>query len=285
MAVNRQWLVRRLSCSFASTTWHSLRWLDQAGGVVTRAVWLLVLVGSLFAACGAGDAADSAVTVASGAAPSVTTPAPAATIPSTTTAESSTTTSAPQESAGTVPSTTSSPVDATTGTTPVDCQRLEEFDGPGGWFIVNDGVMGGRSNGRAVIEDSTLRFSGTVVTAGGGFTSIRLGLDSADLAGTDSIRVRLRPDARTYGVTLEDDQTINGRRISHGADLPGPVEVGNDGFAIVEVPHSVLEPTVFGQLVLAEPFRPDAASEIGIIIADGVDGEFALEVDWIAVCG
>ena len=167
----------------------------------------------------------------------------------------------------------------------VDCRRLEDFDQPGGWFVVNDGVMGGRSAGQAVIEGSTLRFTGTVVTAGGGFTSIRLGLDEGALAGTRSLRVRLRPDARTYGLTLEDDQTINGRRISHGADLPVPAEVDDDGFVVVEVTHGALEPTVFGQLVVAEPFRPDAASEIGIIIADGVDGPFALDVDWIEACG
>ena len=34
-----------------------------------------------------------------------------------------------------------------------------------------------------------------------------------------------------------------------------------------------------------DPFDPDLAREIGIIIADGRDGEFALTVDWIDACG
>ncbi len=165
------------------------------------------------------------------------------------------------------------------------CRRLEEF-GPdvGAWLIVNDGVMGGRSDGRGAIDDSTLSFFGTVVTAGGGFTSVRLRLDGSELDGTERIRVRLRPDDRTYGFTFEDDQTVQGRPISHGSDLPGPTEVDADGFAEIELPYSELRPSIFGQAVDADPFDPDEASEIGIIIADGIDGDFEIDVDWIDVC-
>ncbi|MEM9513271.1 MAG: CIA30 family protein [Actinomycetota bacterium] len=261
--------------------------------MLTRFAGLLVPLGLLLVACGTDEAGDPVVAV-------VDAPVASTVLPSTTESavigESSTTTSvapttaAPTPTASTVVASTisisaGSTTTSTISTVPADCRRLEEFDEPGGWFIVNDGVMGGRSDGQAVIGESTLRFTGTVVTAGGGFTSIRLGLDDGALAGTETIRVRLRPDTRTYGLTLEDDQTINGRRISHGADLPAPVDVDDDGYVVVEVPHAVLEPTVFGQLVLAEPFRPDAASEIGIIISDGVDGPFSLDVDWIEACG
>ena len=34
----------------------------------------------------------------------------------------------------------------------------------------------------------------------------------------------------------------------------------------------------------APPFNPDTAREFGISIADAIDGEFALEIDWIDVC-
>jgi len=36
--------------------------------------------------------------------------------------------------------------------------------------------------------------------------------------------------------------------------------------------------------VTAEPFAPDAATQIGIILADGLDGPFAFEIDWIDAC-
>ena len=87
-------------------------------------------------------------------------------------------------------------VDAVATEAPV-CQRLTDFneDDSAGWFIVNDGVMGGRSQGGGFIEESVLRFEGTVVTAGGGFTSARRQLDGGELAGSTRIDMRVRPDA------------------------------------------------------------------------------------------
>ena len=237
----------------------------QTVNVPTHLVRSLVLLAVVLAACGTNDAAESDVAATD------------AGVGSAASTESVvTTTSLPAATATSVPTTTTSVL--------IECERLEDFDNPRNWFIVNDGVMGGLSAGQVAIEDSILRFTGTVTTVGGGFTSVRLALDDAELAGTDRIRVRLRSDARTYGLTLEDDLAINGRRISHGADLPAAGELDGEGFAVVELTHSVLEPTIFGQDVAAEPFRPDTAAEIGIIIADGVDGDFAVEIDWIDGC-
>ena len=37
------------------------------------------------------------------------------------------------------------------------------------WDVVNDGVMGGRSAGFVAVDQGALRFTGTLVTQGGGF--------------------------------------------------------------------------------------------------------------------
>ena len=52
-------------------------------------------------------------------------------------------------------------------TEPRECRRLTDFtaDDTGAWFVVNDGVMGGRSDGGGFIDESVLRFEGSVVTA------------------------------------------------------------------------------------------------------------------------
>ena len=65
----------------------------------------------------------------------------------------------------------------------------------------------------------------------------------------------------------------------------GVVTVGG-GFTSMRilVGHDELHTTVFEQAVGAPPFEPDAASELGIVIADGRDGSFRLEVDSIDVC-
>ncbi len=168
---------------------------------------------------------------------------------------------------------------------PRDCRRLTDFtaEDTGQWFVVNDGVMGGRSDGGGFIDESVLRFEGSVVTAGGGFTSARLRLEGDELVDSSRIEMRVRPDGRTYGVTLEDTAEYRGRLVSHRADFDiGPVD--SDGWAIAAVDYDQLVPSVFGILVDAPPFDPATAREFGIIIADGIDGDFVLDIDWIDAC-
>ena len=168
---------------------------------------------------------------------------------------------------------------------PRACRRLTDFvaDDSGGWFVVNDGVMGGRSEGGGFIDESVLRFEGSVVTAGGGFTSARLRLAGDELVDSSRIEMRVRPDGRTYGVTLEDAAEFRGRLVSHRADFDiGPVD--EEGWAMATVDFDQLVPSVFGVLVDAPPFDPATAREFGIIIADGIDGDFVLDIDWIDAC-
>lgn len=170
-------------------------------------------------------------------------------------------------------------------TEPRGCRRLTDFttDDAGQWFVVNDGVMGGRSDGGGFIAESVLRFEGDIVTAGGGFTSARLRLEGDELVGTTRIEMRVRPDGRTYGLTLEDDSQFRGRFVSHRADLDiGPVDA--EGWATATVAYDQLVPSVFGVLVDAPAFDPATAREFGIILADGIDGDFVLDIDWIDAC-
>ena len=119
-----------------------------------------------------------------------------------------------------VPTTDSVPATDVPAAERSTCRRMSDFAGEDGdWVIVNDGVMGGRSNGVVEFANSTMRFTGTVVTQGGGFTSVRYQLDVTELAGTRRIEMRVRSDRRTYGLTFEDASQIGGRSVSHRADL------------------------------------------------------------------
>ena len=142
--------------------------------------------------------------------------------------------------------------------------------------------MGGRSFGSIEFDESRLRFTGTVITDGGGFTSIRLPLEG-DLVASTRIELRIQSDNRGYGVTFEDNTRVGRRSVTHEASL-GPGDVDPDGWAVVSVSYEDLRPTIFGQAIEAAAFDPDQAREIGIIIADGRDGDFALDLDWIDVC-
>lgn len=143
------------------------------------------------------------------------------------------------------------------------------------WQVVNDGVMGGRSQGYVEIVDGALRFTGTLVTQGGGFTSVRA--DRAiDLTGYDGLELRVRGGGRTFEVEVDDDTRSRGRTVSRRA----PFETRGE-WTVVRIPFSALRTSVFGQPVSAPPVDLSNVKRIGLYILDGKDGPFRLEVDAI----
>lgn len=237
------------------------------------------IVALAIASCGSDSTSDSAQSSTANPivsiAPSTVVDTPPPTVALTTTAAPETTDAMPGSTIADPPATAAA-----------GCRRLTDFDdGDGdGWAVVNDGVMGGRSNGAIEFADSAMRFTGDVVTAGGGFTSVRLQVTGDELTGTDYLTLRVRSDDRTYGLALQDTAQTGRRSISHRANLSieGPADAA--GWQTAALSFDELRPSVFGQLLDAAPFDPDQAVEFGIIIADGIDGPFELKVDWIDAC-
>ena len=131
--------------------------------------------------CGSDDPPDSAIT-----SPEASTSAPANELDEESEPVNDPTTSSEPT---TEPAQAKAPPTAAAEATPdsidTDCRRLTDFDGneAAQWFVVNDGVMGGRSNGAIEVTDSVMRFTGTSSPPGGGFTSVRFRLDGTELAG------------------------------------------------------------------------------------------------------
>ena len=144
------------------------------------------------------------------------------------------------------------------------------------WQVVNDGVMGGRSQGFIEITDEGhLRFTGKLVTQGGGFTSVR-GQRKADLAGYTGIELRVRGGGRTFELDVSDGSTYYGRNISRRAAFPTEQK-----WQTVRLPFAALRTSVRGRPVEVDPLAADQVKSIGFFIVDGIDGPFELEVDWI----
>ena len=159
---------------------------------------------------------------------------------------------------------------------PADALTLFDFaaDGPA-WSIENDGVMGGDSQGFHTIADGTLRFTGEVVTEGGGFTSVRAER-AVDLRAYDAVELRVRGGGRTFEIDLYDGVTDRGREVSRRGAFPTA-----EAWQTVRVPFGAIETTVHGEPSDAPPFDPAAVQSVGLYIIDGQDGPFRLEVDWI----
>ncbi len=158
---------------------------------------------------------------------------------------------------------------------------LFTFDQPdqANWTVVNDGVMGGRSAGFVEVKDGALRFTGTLVTQGGGFTLVRA-QRQANLTGTHALELRVRGSGRRFQVELGDGAREFGRNLSRRANF----ETSAD-WTVVRVPYSSLRNTIFGREVNAPPIDLTRIQSVGIYMADKQDGAFWLEVDYIRAVG
>lgn len=168
---------------------------------------------------------------------------------------------------------------------PEGCQELTDFRTAVGrqqWQTVNDDVMGGLSEGGLRFVDDRLVFEGTINTDGGGFASLRLPLDVGSLADSTSILIQAAPDERTYMLTLDDQAIGRNRRVSHRATIVFSNTAEDTRQASLQL--SGFSPAIFGQPVQDSPIEAATIDELGLMISDGVDGPFRLEVLWIASC-
>lgn len=154
---------------------------------------------------------------------------------------------------------------------------------PARWTIVNDGVMGGRSEGHLAEtrteRGTALRFHGMLRTRGGGFTSIRsLELDER-ISECTELLLRVRGDGRAYHCDLRESARLRGREVTWRSSFT----TAAGEWQVVPLPLEKFEPTWRGRtldrrrLEGARPFW-HAAGSIGFTIADGRDGAFEIEI-------
>jgi hypothetical protein len=149
---------------------------------------------------------------------------------------------------------------------------------PTRWAIVNDGVMGGLSDSRLQLTgDGTALFSGVLsLENNGGFASTRALLDPMDLTGMAGLRVRVRGDGRSYEVRLRTDGGFDG--VAYRAEFPTTPGEWTEAF----LPFSAFQPSFRGRVPRgAPPLDLASIRQIGILLGDGKEGFFQLEVAWI----
>jgi monofunctional biosynthetic peptidoglycan transglycosylase len=147
------------------------------------------------------------------------------------------------------------------------------------WYAVNDGVMGGLSQGAPMREDGQLRFSGVLSLANnGGFSSVRTTDQVFDLSGIDALQLRVKGDGRNYQLRLATDARFRGSPVSYGATFSTEV----DRWINVRIPLEDLKPSYRGYQLEGPPLNPARVQEIGLLIGDKREGPFTLMIDWIA---
>lgn len=148
------------------------------------------------------------------------------------------------------------------------------------WQAVNDGVMGGVSDGRfRITADQTMEFFGTLsLENNGGFASVRTRPADLGLEAAVTVVVRVRGDGREYVMNL---YTKNRRTaFSYRAPLP----TTKDEWIEVRVPLVDFVPTSFGRQVQGMgPVEPSQINGLGFMLSDKKPGPFWLEIESIRV--
>lgn len=143
-----------------------------------------------------------------------------------------------------------------------------------GWYVQNDNVMGGRSQGGFVTTAGELVFSGNTNTNGGGFSSIRTQALELDLSNYSGIRVKVRADGRRYTLQLQSNALLRGRRINYWADF----ETVSGATHVVDIPFSSFLPRFRGFRLDGPELDTSQITEIGLYIYDKKDGPFELRL-------
>ena len=150
-------------------------------------------------------------------------------------------------------------------------------DGPRGlnWGVVNDDVMGGRSRGDFEIGAESLIFFGATNTDGGGFASIRSLLINPIPSESKRIKLLVKGDGRIYTVVLRERRS----KVSFWATFDSK----NSSWQEVSLPLVLFRPNWRGRRLDHRPVDPSAITEIGVMIYDGQDGRFTLELKKIEI--
>lgn len=154
---------------------------------------------------------------------------------------------------------------------------FEKADAAEQWQCVNDGVMGGRSEGRVKFVDSKqMEFYGNLSLANnGGFASVRSSRIDLGLADGDSLVARVSGDGRKYSFNL---YTPNRRTaFSYRADF----QTKNNEWIEVRIPLDKFVATSFGRVLPDLKLEPATVNGLGILLGDQKEGPFKLEVAWI----
>ncbi len=148
------------------------------------------------------------------------------------------------------------------------------------WENINDGVMGGVSEGKFKITDKrTLEFYGTLsLENNGGFASVRTKPKKLGLEKGDVLVAKVRGDGREYSMNLHVPKPLV------AFSYRSMIQTKKDEWIEVKLPLDKFQATSFGRPVKdAGPVDPHEVNGLGFLLGDKKTGPFKMEVEWIKV--
>ena len=144
-----------------------------------------------------------------------------------------------------------------------------------GWRIVDDGVMGGLSQGRfGIHKNGNAVFFGLVsLENNGGFSSIRYNFKKISLDKFSKIVLRVKGDAKTYQFRIK-------RRQRDYYSYVKEFQTTKD-WSEIKIDLSEMYPVFRGRKLAMDNFSSQSIEEIGILISNKKNENFKLEIDKI----
>ncbi len=151
------------------------------------------------------------------------------------------------------------------------------------WQVVDDGVMGGLSEGKVEFSDAgTMKFSGDLsLENNGGFSTVRSAEVDLNLSDDLGLLMLVKGDGRTYEARLDSDARFRGNPVS----FSGEFSTKKGEWIQVQIPFSEFKGSFRGTDLPDMRLNPSMIERLWVLLADKQNGAFDLEIDWIRTYG
>ncbi len=146
-----------------------------------------------------------------------------------------------------------------------------------GWEIVDDVVMGGRSDGTFYLStEGNGVFSGKVsLENNGGFSSVRYDIDDLDIETYDTFVLKIKGDGKRYQFRAKSRRYDRQSYISYFET--------NGEWQEIEIPMNEMHPSFRGMKLNMDNFPGKRLGQISFLIGNQRPESFSLEINKIKV--
>lgn len=146
------------------------------------------------------------------------------------------------------------------------------------WEVVNDGVMGGLSEGQLFLKENSILFKGTLsLENNGGFSTFRSPMGSYDLSRYSTVSIRYKCSERNFEMTLATSRYFFRTNYKYAFTKKygewDEVTFNLTDFSAYRMGNALNERIPATKL--------DDIIRIGFILSDKKQGAFELEIDYI----
>ncbi len=148
------------------------------------------------------------------------------------------------------------------------------------WRIVNDGVMGGLSSSKAIVnDDNKIIFSGNVsLENNGGFASLRSPVKDYNFENFSGIEIKIKGDGKRYSISMKETTYFSGYFYT------STFETKKDEWITIKIPFDQFKLYYFGKETNSgEKISLNNIKEISLLIGDKQSGSFMAEIEFLGI--